>query len=285
MAGRRRAAPQTEIDTGNVSSHRHGPEEHGPARGQQHDLHARGVELRADTGEEQRHREQHDGEHVVRRALEVALHHFGGGGRRGIQARRFGPGRRLVLLHLERRERRVGIGERIRCQPRVERGPEVRTEPRFEEVLEDFVPGRVGLDPLDVRGDIDLRLGFGQALRASGVDAQGVRTASRLDLFTVPPVGLIAAPSRGDRGERQQERGEDLDEIVVLRNAPALVRHLNCPASAGRTRRTAAARRTRRCRALGPSGAVPAPSRPDATIRPRAGTACRGTAAGAAARR
>ena len=72
------------------------------------------------------------------------------------------------------------------------------------EVLEELVLGRVRIDPLDVRRHVDLRLGLGQALRAGGVDPQRVRTAPRLDLFTVPTVRLIAAPRGGDRREREQ---------------------------------------------------------------------------------
>ena len=67
--------------------------------------------FRAHTGEEERHREQHDAEHVVRSALDVAprpcREHLP-----GIEARRVGGRRQLVLRHGEGRQRRGWVLQR-----------------------------------------------------------------------------------------------------------------------------------------------------------------------------
>ena len=173
------------------------------------------AQLGAHPGEEQGDGEEHNAEDVVRRALNVSPD-LGGrhlGCRVGLS--RFGVLlRQLVLVHRERCRRGVGIGERIGVQPGVEGRAEVGSEPGDVEVGEVFFVGRRGVDPLEEHGDVDLRLGLGETLGASGLDAQRIDPTGRLGGLAVPAVGLVAAPSRGDGGDGEQHRGDDLDPVL-----------------------------------------------------------------------
>ena len=72
---------------------------------------------------------------------------------------------------------------------------------------------RIGIDPLHERRHVDLLLGVRKARGASGLDPGLVDAARRLRLLAVPARGLIAAPRRRDGGEREQDRGADLDPV------------------------------------------------------------------------
>ena len=127
---------------------------------------------------------------------------------------RVGPGLELVLVHGERCRRGARRRERVGGQPGVEGGLELGSEPcRCRSRPARVWPVAEALTHWMNSGDVDLGLALGQSLGAGGVDAQGVDPAGGLAGFAVPPVGLVAAPRGGDRGDGQEHGGDDLDPV------------------------------------------------------------------------
>ena len=166
-------------------------------------------------GEEERDREEDDAEDVVGRTLDVPANGRGGDLGLGVQSPRLGRRGELVLRHRERRQRRLRVLERLRGEPGDDGGPELLAEALEVEVGQLGPLQGVGVDPLDERRHVDLRLRFGEPLGARRLDPDRVRPARRLRLLAVPARRLVAAPCRRNRRERQQHGRDDLGVLPV----------------------------------------------------------------------
>ena len=177
------------------------------------------AQLGAHPCEEERDGEEDDAQHVVGRALDVAPDL--GGEHLRLRVEPFGVrGRREpVFRHRERGQRRVGVPQRTRREPRLERRLELLAEALLVEVRERRLLLGVGVDPLDERRDVDLGLRVREAGGARGLDSHCVDASRRLRLLAVPAVGLIAAPCRRDRREREQHDCDELRPVAPLRVA------------------------------------------------------------------
>jgi hypothetical protein len=110
--------------------------------------------------------------------------------------------------------RRGRVGERIGLQPGLEGAAVLGGEAANERRLELRVVGCPGLEPgIEHRG-VGHQLLADEGGGGVGGEAVSARLAVQHRLAAVPSGGQVAAPGRGDGGDREDQHLEDLDDLL-----------------------------------------------------------------------
>ena len=225
---------------------------------------------RADPGEEERRREQDDGEGVVVGALDEPLHVLGRGRGPRLEAIRVSGGGKPVLGQRERRERCGLVLQRLGRDPRREGRLELVAKALAVKSREPHLPLCVRVDPLDEDLDVDLGVPIGEARGPGGFDPRGDRGALRLSLLAVPSCRLVARPGGRHRRGGEQHGRRKLDPVMVgaRRSRLGRRRHLSTSApdaSQGRAvwspRTSRSSSRMRSVRSIAAGLRLPTPGR------------------------
>ena len=104
--------------------------------------------------------------------------------------------------------------ERPGRQPRLERGLELAPEALAVEASEAGVPRGARVEPLRERRHVDLHLAVRERRHAVLREAVGGRVARALRLLPRPLARLVRGPGGRQRGEREEDRRDELEPAV-----------------------------------------------------------------------
>ena len=123
----------------------------------------------------------------------------------------------VVFRHLKRAPRCRGVAQRVLRDPRLERGAEPGPEALLVGIGQTLLVGDPQLEPLVE--DQKVLSPFLVAIRVGTVRerARRVRMGVLLCLPPVPACGLVPTPRDAQRGEREEDRGDELEHALTSR--------------------------------------------------------------------
>ena len=170
----------------------------------------------------ERDQEQHRREHHGRPDVVVGVGPGGrslheGAGRQFVQVRAPLELGIDVLGHEARPGRRLRVRERVGREPRVEGDLVLGAEATFVQRHQLGSPLEPCLDPRVERGDVEQALLSSQRQELVGAKTDRRGLGIELRFMAVPPRRLIPAPGGRDRDEGEEERLQDLDDLLPAR--------------------------------------------------------------------